>query len=152
MDVTGYKPQETCCLLLKNGGRLTFSFQVDTSFEARSLDARLYNADVSRDLRTSLVEEYANEERPTDGEIYRKIRRYHFERSVTLERRWWTWLTPHGAKPLKQLLRNDLLTAAFDALLKIPGVWVGMRISTLLKMLAIRCDEANPPLTILILL
>jgi hypothetical protein len=32
--------------------------------------------DISPDLRTALVDEYANEKAPTDGEVYRKIRQY----------------------------------------------------------------------------
>lgn len=30
--------------------------------------------DIGAELRTSLVEKYANERKPTDGEIYRKMR------------------------------------------------------------------------------
>lgn len=30
--------------------------------------------DIGAELRTSLVEEYANKRKPTDGKIYRKIR------------------------------------------------------------------------------
>lgn len=99
--------------------------------------------DVNSQLKTCLIEEYSNEEKPADGEIYRKIRQYHFQRNLSFERRWWTRLTPHGSKNLKQLFRHDELTAAFDALLDIPGLWGGMRISTLHKMMAIRCEEVN---------
>lgn len=101
--------------------------------------------DVNRELKTCLIEEYSNEEKPTDGEIYRKIRQYHFQRNLSFERRWWTRLTPHRTKNLKQLFRHDELTAAFDALLDIPGLWDGMRISTLHKMMAIKCDEVSRP-------
>ena len=88
-----------------------------------------------------LVEEYANEVKPADGEIYRKIRQYHFERNFTFEMRWWTHLTSHGTKNLKGLLRHDELTAAFDDLLDISGLWGDFTIGTLHKMMAMKCDE-----------
>lgn len=97
------------------------------------------------ELKICLIEEYSNEVKPTDGEIYRKIRGYHLQRNLFFERRWWTRLTPHGTKNLRQLLRHDELTAAFDALLDISGLWDGMRISVLHKVMAIRCDEARRP-------
>lgn len=99
--------------------------------------------DINKELRTCLIEEYSNEAKPADGEIYRKIRQYHFEKNTSFEKRWWTRLTPHGAKNLKQLLRHDEFTAAFDPLLEIPGLWAGMRISTIHKMMAIKCDEVS---------
>lgn len=34
--------------------------------------------DLNADLKTCLVEEYSNEEKPLDGELYGKIRHYHF--------------------------------------------------------------------------
>ncbi|PYH67142.1 uncharacterized protein BO88DRAFT_489456 [Aspergillus vadensis CBS 113365] len=39
----------------------------------------LYEDDIGEELKTSLVEEYANQKKPTDGEIYRKIRQYEGE-------------------------------------------------------------------------
>ena len=50
-------------------------------------------------------------------------------------------MTPHGQRCLKQLLRHDELTAAFDTLLEIPGLQGGMRISTLHTIMAIKCDD-----------
>jgi len=44
---------------------------------------------------------------------------------------------------LKQLLQHKDFTAAFDSLLEVPALLEGMRISTLHKMFAIRCDEVN---------
>ncbi|OBT51206.1 hypothetical protein VE04_07718 [Pseudogymnoascus sp. 24MN13] len=38
----------------------------------------LYLLDLNVDLKTCLVKEYSNEEKPSDGEIYYKMRRYHF--------------------------------------------------------------------------
>lgn len=99
------------------------------------------HSDISHELRTVLTEEYANEGKPSDGQIYRKIRNYQFQKQSSLEMRWWTRLSSHGARNLKQLLQHRELTLAFDAFLEIPALLIGMRISTLHKMFAIRCDE-----------
>lgn len=99
--------------------------------------------DISSELKTALTEEYANEGQPSDGETYRKIREYHFLKQSSLETRWWTRLSSHRATNLKQLFRHEDITAAFDSLLEIPALLEGIRISTLHKMFATRCDEVD---------
>ena len=47
------------------------------------------------------------------------------------------------AENLTTLLRDDELTDAFDALLIIPGVWDGMMITTLHKMMAMKCKKVS---------
>jgi hypothetical protein len=59
--------------------------------------------------------------------------------------RWWAWLSDHRTRCLKQLFCHDDFKTAFDDLLDIPGLWGGMRISTLNKMISIRCDEVSLP-------
>ena len=103
-------------------------------------------ADLDKELKTALVEEYANEEPPSDGEIYCKIRQYQRERDLYSENRWRARLSKHGTKCLEQLFRHRALTAAFDDLLDIHGLWKGMRLSTLDKMIGMRCDEVILPL------
>ncbi|CAD6446248.1 f68f9563-ded7-4069-bc2f-2a3b06713e93 [Sclerotinia trifoliorum] len=75
----------------------------------------LYLTDTNPEARRTLIEEYSNEKKPSDGEIYRKVRQYERE--------------------------DGELTAAFDKLLDIPGLWSGMRISTLHKLLDMKCYE-----------
>jgi len=87
------------------------------------------------------MEEYANEAKSSDGEVYRKIRNYRFQKQSSLEMRWWTFLSPHRARNLKQLFRYREFTLAFDAFLEIPALLVRMRISTLYKVFAIRYDK-----------
>ena len=97
--------------------------------------------DVDPNLRTYLAEEYANAKKPNDGEIYRKIRQYHFQQNLRFEWRWWSRLSPHGKRCLKQLLHHEELTAALDALRGIPGLRGGMRLHTRNTILSIKCDE-----------
>ena len=52
-------------------------------------------------------------------------------------------MSPHKASNLRQLFHHDNYTAAFDSFLDLPAVLEGLRISTLHKMFAIRCDEVR---------
>ena len=73
-------------------------------------------------MKTCLIEEFANKEPPTDGELYRKIQLYHFQQQHSLEKKWKARLKGSKEKNLTGLLQNEDLTAAFDALLEIPGL------------------------------
>jgi hypothetical protein len=55
--------------------------------------------------------------------------------------RWWARLNGNRMQNLKMLLQHDELRAAFDALLDIPGLWYGMQLTTIHKMLALKFDE-----------
>ena len=100
--------------------------------------------DISNEVQQFLVEEYSNEATPTDGEIYRRIRHYHFERNLSFELRLWARLRGKRVDNLKALLRCDEITAAFDALLDVPGEWDGMQLTAIHKMMALKCDEVGP--------
>ncbi|OBT50791.1 hypothetical protein VE04_09038 [Pseudogymnoascus sp. 24MN13] len=100
----------------------------------------LYLSDLNVDLKTCLVEEYSNEEKPSDGAIYDTMRRYHFQRNFSFEMRWKARLRGKRQQYLLTLTRNEAMTAAFDDLLDIPGLWGGMKITTLHKMMALKCD------------
>ncbi|KAJ5185556.1 hypothetical protein N7472_010396 [Penicillium cf. griseofulvum] len=77
------------------------------------------NEDIGKELRASLVEEYTNQKKPTDREIYRKIRQYKGEDNEAFRE------------------RNRYLRRAFDRLLAVPGLWLnGIRISVLHRLIA----------------
>ncbi|KAH3337262.1 hypothetical protein KXW44_006802, partial [Aspergillus fumigatus] len=101
------------------------------------------SADISQDLQHALVDEYANERHPTDGEVYRKIRQYQHESNALFQNRWWSRLSPNKAKRLRQLFsqENTFICAGFDALLPIPGLWKGMSLGSLNSVFALKCDE-----------
>ncbi|KAH1317403.1 hypothetical protein KXV74_008673 [Aspergillus fumigatus] len=103
----------------------------------------LYLDDISQDLQHALVDEYANERHPTDGEVYRKIRQYQHESNALFQNRWWSRLSPNKAKRLRQLFsqENTFICAGFDALLPIPGLWKGMSLGSLNSVFALKCDE-----------
>ncbi|KAH1539389.1 hypothetical protein KXX57_007401, partial [Aspergillus fumigatus] len=108
-----------------------------------SATGRQRSADISQDLQHALVDEYANERHPTDGEVYRKIRQYQHESNALFQNRWWSRLSPNKAKRLRQLFsqENTFICAGFDALLPIPGLWKGMSLGSLNSVFALKCDE-----------
>ncbi|KAJ6018563.1 hypothetical protein N7522_002027 [Penicillium canescens] len=104
----------------------------------------LYSDDIGAELRASLVEEYANERKPTDGEIYRKIRQYEGDYDETFRERWFVRLSRSNQERLDQLdnKKNRRTRGAFDRLLTIPGLWPGgMRISVVHRLIASGCVE-----------
>ena len=94
-----------------------------------------------------MIEEYANEKPPTAGEIYCKIYKYRQERDVYSEGRWRCRLSQHETRCLDELSRHPDLKAGFDDLLDLPGLWGGMRISTLNKLIGMGCNEVSLPST-----
>ena len=103
--------------------------------------------DISRELETELTDEYANEATPTDGEVYRKVRQYQYEASARFEERWLSRLTENKQKRMRQLSQpeNRSIRSAFDSLLPIPGLWNGMSIGNLPRVIAVKCDEVRIP-------
>jgi len=99
--------------------------------------------DANREVQTCLIEEYSNEEKPTDGELYRKVRQYHFQHNLSFEMWRRARLRGNREQNLGGLLRYVEFTVAFDALLGIPGLWGGMKLTTLHKMIALKCDEVS---------
>ena len=148
MAVTGCKQELRCSRLLTAGGRLISTWMVCLARYISSVPIRLnINVDIGEELRTSLVEEYANQKKPTDGEIYRKIRQYEGEDNEAFRERWFVRLSPSNQDRLDQLdnKRNRRLRQAFDRLLPIPGLWPhGMRISMLHRLIATGCVEVSP--------
>ncbi|KAH8765626.1 hypothetical protein BGZ57DRAFT_533732 [Hyaloscypha finlandica] len=101
----------------------------------------LYTSDLNDNLKQCLHEQHSNEDKPSDGEAYCKIRNYHFQGDTKSEMRWKACLRGCRLKNLKELLADEELTAGFDALLDIPGLWDGMMMTTLQKMMAMGCKD-----------
>lgn len=112
-----------------------------SQFVLRSRTAYIILLDLDSDVRSSLTEEYAHERHPTDGEIYQKLRQYDAERDLDSKLRWKARLRGIRQKSLNTLYQHEDLAHAFDALLDIPGLWDGMKLSTLHKLFPLRCNE-----------
>ena len=90
-----------------------------------------------------MIEQYSNSANFSDGEIYLKIRHYQSEPNVFAEKRWWSYLSPSKRKDLKLFLKDVDLTAGYDALRPIRGLWGGLKIGTFQKGAALKCPEVS---------
>ncbi|KAF2650673.1 hypothetical protein K491DRAFT_666825 [Lophiostoma macrostomum CBS 122681] len=102
---------------------------------------RLFTNGTPKSVLSRIVELYSNEQRPADGEIFRKIllyRRLHDELS---ENQWWAYLDKSKPKDLRQLLKNQLLASAFGSLVDMPGLWAKLQLGALHRLLALKCVE-----------
>jgi Protein of unknown function (DUF3723) len=50
---------------------------------------------------------------------------------------------------INQLLRHEALSNAFDTLLVFPGLWSGLELGNIQKMLVLRCNEVNTPTSLI---
>jgi hypothetical protein len=106
----------------------------------------LPSLDLDPEVIRSIAEDYSVEREPDDGEIYRKIRCYQKEGNSYFEDRWWAILSSisiYKKRNLKRLIDHRRYKAAFDVQLDIPGLAGGMKLSTLHKMFAMRCDDVR---------
>lgn len=104
------------------------------------------SSDLGQDLKSALIEEYACEKTPEDGEFYCKIRGYQLADNTFFEHRWWGRLAAVAKRKkqnLERLLKHPAYTAAFDCQLEIPGLAGGMSLGSLHTMFAMRCDEVS---------
>lgn len=99
--------------------------------------------DITPAAARRIVEEYANSAPYTDGEAFWRIRTYHHAHDKIAEQRWWARLSPTKRKDLKHLLKNRGFRNAFDALLGFPGLWRPIKLGTLHRLHALKCDEVS---------
>jgi hypothetical protein len=98
-------------------------------------------ADTPKSVLVRIIESYSNEQKPSDGEIFRKIRLYHRENNQEAQKRWWSRLEKSKPKDLRQLFRRPSLVAGFDALIDMPGLWAKLQLGALHRLLVLKCDE-----------
>ncbi|KAF1365194.1 hypothetical protein EJ07DRAFT_150725 [Lizonia empirigonia] len=101
----------------------------------------LIQAGTPTSVLARIVGSFSNEERPLDGEIFRNIllnRRRHDELS---ENQWWAYINSSKPRDLRQFLKTPSLTAAFESLVDMPGLWAKVQLGTLQRLLSLKCDE-----------
>lgn len=98
-------------------------------------------ADTPKPILVRIIESYSNEQKPSDGEIFRKIRLYHRDNDQEAQNRWWSRLEKSKPKDLRQLFRRPSLAAGFDALIDMPGLWAKLQLGALHRLLVLKCDE-----------
>lgn len=103
--------------------------------------------DISDGLKTLFTEEYTYQKDPDDGEFYCKIRQYqgcYGEANPYFERIWLgrlSALSKNRRDLLDQLFRHKKYADAFDALLHIPALFCGFRLTVVHQVIAMRCEE-----------
>ncbi|KAF1937075.1 hypothetical protein EJ02DRAFT_477864 [Clathrospora elynae] len=103
---------------------------------------RLFSYDTPKPVLVRIIESYSNKQKPSDGEIFRKIRLYHRENDQEAQKRWWSpRLEKSKPKDLRQLFRRPLLAAGFNALIDMPGLWAKLQLGALHRLLVLKCDE-----------
>ncbi|GAB1319477.1 hypothetical protein MFIFM68171_09687 [Madurella fahalii] len=109
----------------------------------------LYPANISKELKYALIDEYTNERKPDDGEFYYKIREFQGvfgTKNPYFEMRWWARLataseSTNRKERLEQLLNHAQFAPAFDAFRHIPALYGGMRLSAINKMVCLKCHD-----------
>ncbi|CAG8890305.1 unnamed protein product [Penicillium salamii] len=86
---------------------------------------------LEKEFIRSLQERFPNDHRPSDGLIYQRIRYYEGYLDDPIN--------TNAAN--NAFLKHPTLPQAFDELLSIAGIWEGMKIGVLHKLVAMRCDE-----------
>jgi hypothetical protein len=82
---------------------------------------------------------FHHQTRLSGGEVYRELRLGEAsDRADCANQR-----SRSDRVALHQLLKRDDLTASFDALLEYPGLWVGLMLGNIQRLLALRCDEVG---------
>ncbi|KAF2843888.1 hypothetical protein T440DRAFT_462707 [Plenodomus tracheiphilus IPT5] len=98
----------------------------------------------THDLKTALMEEYACEKDPDDGEFYCKIREHERSGHPFFHVLWLARLKAVAVRKrqnLDRLLKHPGYSRAFDCQLDMPGLAGGMNLGTLHKMFAMKCEE-----------
>ena len=104
---------------------------------------------MTQELRTFFAEEYNYHEAPNDGDFFCKIRRHqgiHGEVNPYFERLWLARLSASSQNRrdlLDQLLRHAEYLAAFDALLDVPALFCGFRLTVVHLLISMRCEEVT---------
>ncbi|QKX63179.1 uncharacterized protein TRUGW13939_10348 [Talaromyces rugulosus] len=104
----------------------------------------LYLDDIDSHLKTNLIEEYSDQQKVTDGEIYRKIRQYEAGQNELFRERWLARFSRSSQERFEQIdkRKNRGLRCGFDSLLPIPGLWRGgMRVSMMHRVIASNCTK-----------
>ncbi|KAI1382530.1 uncharacterized protein F4822DRAFT_441841 [Hypoxylon trugodes] len=109
----------------------------------------LYPADISADLRKSLIDEYSNERTPSHGEFFYKIREFQGifgEGNKYFQNRWTARLASRStylADRLNQLIKHPDFGPAFDAFQHLPALYSGLRLSVINKVIYMNCHEEH---------
>ncbi|KAF8455004.1 hypothetical protein BGX38DRAFT_240171 [Terfezia claveryi] len=117
---------------------MTYDYQTTVMFPPKSLEC-IHN--FPRDFHRHLSKIYPNSQKPLNGNIFYKIRKYNRAEDKHAEDHCWCMLLKSKARDLKQLLKHLGYTAAFDRLLVIPALWTDIQLGILHQFLMLHCNQ-----------
>ena len=91
-------------------------------------------------VRESMIQQYANELRFSDGDIFRFYRRAQQANDQKAVNKWLARLSPSKKRNLMQLEKADhgRLIAALDALMPLVGLWQGFQLGAMNRIMPMR--------------
>lgn len=106
-----------------------------------SLEVTLLQGPYKDRVIQKMRDQYHHETKPSDGEVYRKVRYYQKNGEDRLAQNWMIRLSNRKQRSLAQwFLQNDLVEA-LDQLLDFPGLWFGLEIGNFTKHIGVHCNE-----------
>ncbi|ELR04813.1 hypothetical protein GMDG_07039 [Pseudogymnoascus destructans 20631-21] len=116
----------------------------------REAKAEIESLDLHHEIVDGLVrvlrlekEHFDHQTSYSDGEIYLKIVEaitFGLDKNVQL---WKARLSSGKVTSLESLLRHEEISGAFNELRDFPGLWKGLELGNIEKLLALRMDEAS---------
>ncbi|EMC97300.1 hypothetical protein BAUCODRAFT_130484 [Baudoinia panamericana UAMH 10762] len=102
--------------------------------------ATLYDARLPPNARLLLIEEYKNEQRFADGDVYRYYRYAQIANDQASVKRWLARLSSTKVRNLQQLEKADhgRVLERLDKLLPFVGLWQGFKLGALCRLLPLR--------------
>lgn len=95
----------------------------------------------------AIREEHSNSRQFCDGDIYRNLRFHQAQGNLEQEGKWKARLTERKRKTVEQMRRKvGILNRGFDRLLPFIGLWAGLRLGCLNRLLPMRYPEVVIPL------
>ena len=108
--------------------------------ESENLSGVILSNNSERQIDQS-INQYSHGTKFSDGDIYRKVREYQKVDHDHSANAWIQKLSKCKQIGLKLLLERKGLVKAFDNLIDFPGLWSGLELGNIRKILALHCDE-----------
>ena len=104
---------------------------------------KVYSCSLPEPVKFQISESYGHENTFKDGHIVRMILKYHLMGPKQAEMRWRGRLTKTKLHNLNKLLKLDGFGAALSKLLNFPGIWSGLELGSLHRLLYLKCNEVG---------
>lgn len=106
-----------------------------------SLEVTLRQGPYKDRVIQKMRDQYHHETKPSDGEVYRKVRYYQKKGEDRLAQTWMIRLSNRKQRSLAQWFLQSDLVEALDQLLDFPGLWIGLEIGNFTKHIGVHCNE-----------